>query len=179
MSTRLVRRAAAAAAVTAGLATATVVGGVGVAAADPAPTSTTMTCSSANPLFWAPPFTWTVHAASGESRPPGGELEPAILLSGGNELPTPPGGLIPSIGPNWYGTRVLVDWRNTTTGASGRSVSDEAAWQQKPGIPINRTWTGVGTVDFTVTVQTGAGWWFVNPQNAVCTGTIAVVPGRG
>lgn len=108
----------------------------------------------------------------------GSVLEPAILLSGGNELPTPPGGLIPSIGINWYGTRVSVDWHNTTTGATGHSVSDEAAWQQNPGIPINRTWTGTGTVSFTVTVQTGAGWWFVNSQNAVCQGTISVVPGR-
>jgi hypothetical protein len=149
------------------------VGGSGVASA--APTSTTMTCSSANPLFWAPPFTWTVHASSGESRPEGGELEPAILLSGDNELPTPPGGLLPSIGINWYGTQVLVDWHNRNTGESGRSVSDQAAWNQKPGIPINRTWTGTGTVDFTVTLQTGAGWWFINPQNAVCQGTIDVV----
>lgn len=179
MNTHVMRRAAAATLVTAGLGTATVTGGGALASADPAPpTSTTMTCSSANPLFWAPSFTWNVQASSGESRPPGGELEPSILLSGGNELPVPPGGLIPSIGPNWYGTRVLVDWHNTTTGASGHSVSDAAAWQQAPGIPINRTWAGTGTVDVTVTVQTGAGWWFVNPQNAVCTGTLTVVPGR-
>lgn len=180
MSNHLVRRAGAVAATVAGLSTAVVAGGAGVASAEPAPPiSTTMTCSSANPLFWAPSFTWTVNAASGESLRPGGSaLEPAILLSGGNELPAPPGGLLPSIGPNWYGTRVSVDWHNLTTGASGHSVSDEAAWQQKPGIPINRTWTGTGTVSFTVTVQTGAGWWFVNPQNAVCQGTISVVPGR-
>lgn len=180
MSKLLVRRACAAALAAVGLGAVSATGGGAVANAQPAPpTSTTMTCSSANPLFWAPPFTWTIHASSGESlRPGGAALEPAILLSGGNELPTPPGGLIPSIGINWYGTQVLVDWRNTTTGASGRSVSDQAALQQRPGIPINRTWTGTGTVDFTVTVQTGAGWWFVNPQNAVCRGTISVVPGR-
>ncbi|MDH6283172.1 hypothetical protein [Prescottella agglutinans] len=180
MTNQSARRAGAAAIAVVGLGTAVVTGGGAVASAQPAPpTSTTMTCSSANPLFWAPSFTWTVTAASGESLRPGGSaLEPAILLSGGNELPAPPGGLLPSIGPNWYGTRVSVDWHNTTTGASGRSVSDEAAWQQRPGIPINRTWTGTGTVDFTVTAQTGAAWWFVNPQNAVCRGTISVVPGR-
>ncbi|WP_433605525.1 hypothetical protein [Prescottella agglutinans] len=180
MSNQSARRAGAAAMAAVGLGTAIVAAGGAVASAQSAPpTSTTMTCSSANPLFWAPAFTWTVTAASGESlRPGGAALEPAILLSGGNELPAPPGGLLPSIGPNWYGTRVSVDWHNTTTGASGRSVSDEAAWQQKPGIPINRTWTGTGTVDFTVSVQTGAGWWFVNPQNAVCRGTISVVPGQ-
>ncbi|GAA4479161.1 hypothetical protein GCM10023094_23880 [Rhodococcus olei] len=177
MGSQLVRRAGAAVLAAAGVGTAVMAGGGAVANADPAPpTSTTMTCSSANPLFWAPSFTWNVRADSGESLRPGGtELEPSILLSGGNELPTPPGGLIPSIGPNWYGTRVLVDWHNATTGQSGRSTSDEAAWQQKPGIPVNRTWAGTGTVSFTVTVQTGAGWWFVNPQNAVCTGTISVV----
>ncbi|MFC4603919.1 hypothetical protein [Rhodococcus kronopolitis] len=136
-----------------------------------------MTCTSANPLFWAPPFTWTINAASGASlRPGAADLEPALLLSGGNELPVPPGGLLPSFGLNWYGTRVLVDWKNTTTGASGRSVSDEAAWHQMPGIPINRTWTGTGTVSFTVTTQTGAGFWFVNPQNAVCRGEVTIVP---
>lgn len=180
MSNQRVRRACAAALAVGGLATATAVSGGAVANAQPAPpTSTTMTCGSANPLFWAPAFTWTVTASSGESLPPGGSaLEPAILLSGNNELPAPPGGLIPSIGPNWYGTRVLVDWTNTTTGATGHSVSDEAAWLQKPSIPINRTWTGTGAVSFTVTVETGAGWWFVNPQRAVCQGTISVVPGR-
>ncbi|QNG18637.1 hypothetical protein G4H71_00215 [Rhodococcus triatomae] len=180
MNRQSVRRVCASVLAAAGVGTAMVAGGGAVANAQPAPpTSTTMTCSSANPLFWAPSFTWTVTASSGESLPPGGAgLEPAILLSGNNELPAPPAGLLPSIGPNWYGTRVLVDWHNSTTGASGSSVSDEAAWQQKPGIPINRTWTGTGTVSFTVTVQTGAGWWFVNPQNAVCQGTISVVPGR-
>ena len=161
-----------------GICAATVVTGGAVASAEPPPpTSTTMTCASANPLFWAPSFTWTVTASSGESlRPGAAALEPAILLSGGNELPAPPPGLLPSIGPNWYGSRVVVDWNNTTTGQSGRSTSDEAAWQQKPGIPINRTWTGTGAVAFTGTVQTGAGWWFVNPQSAVCKGTISVVP---
>lgn len=173
MSRRSVRRGCASVLAAAGVGAAMVAGG-GVASAEP-PTSTTMTCSSANPLFWAPPFTWTVTAGSGESRPPGGELEPALLLSGNNDLPTPPGGLVPSIGPNWYGTRVLVDWHNVTTGHSGQSVSDEEAWKQKPGIPVNRTWTGTGTVDFTVTVQTGAGWWFVNPQNAVCRGSVTIV----
>ncbi|WP_245816464.1 hypothetical protein [Rhodococcus maanshanensis] len=71
---------------------------------------------------------------------------------------------------------MLVDWHNTTTGATGRSVSDETAFQQYPGIPINRTWTGTGAVDFTVTVETGAGLRFINPQKAVCKGTISVVP---
>ena len=172
MGTRTVRRTGASIVAAAGVAAATIVGG-GVAGAA---TSTTMTCGSANPLPWAPAFTWTVTAGSGESLPPNGDaLVPSLLLSGGNDLPAPPPGLIPSIGPNWYGSRVVVDWNNTTTGQSGRSTSDEAAWQQKPGIPINRTWTGTGTVAFTVTVQTGAGWWFVNPQNAVCKGTISVV----
>lgn len=180
MSNQLVRRVCATAFAAVGLGTAVAAGGGAVANAQPAPpTSTTMTCSSANPLVWAPSFTWTIHAASGESRRPGAsELEPSILLSGGNELPAPPAGLLPSFGVNWYGTRVSVDWKNETTGASGHSVSDETSWQQKPGIPINRTWAGTGTVSFTVTVQTGAGWRFVNPQNAVCQGTISVVPGR-
>ncbi|WP_241665705.1 hypothetical protein [Prescottella subtropica] len=179
MTTRPIRTATTAVLAVAGAA-ATVLAGSGVAHADPAPpTSTTMTCSSLNPLLWAPSFTWAVTAASGESLPPGGDaLQPSVLLSGGNELPVPPGGLIPSIGPNWYGTRVLVDWHNRTTGESGRSVSDEAAWNQAPGIPINRTWAGTGTVDVTVTVQTGAGWWWINPQNAVCHGTLTVVPGH-
>lgn len=180
MSNQLVRRVCAAGLAAVGMGTAVAAGGGAVASAQPAPpTSTTMTCSSANPLFWAPSFTWNIRAASGESLRPGASaLEPAILLSGGNELPAPPPGLLPSFGVNWYGTRVLVDWHNTTTGASGRSVSDEAAWQQKPGIPINRTWTGTGAVSFTVTVETGGGWRFVNPQKAVCQGTISVVPGR-
>ena len=148
----------------------------GAASAAPAP-STDISCGSANPLPWAPPFTWRIHADSGESVPPGGStLQPSLLLSGGNELPRPQGF---SFGPNWYGTQVLVDWRNETTGASGRSVSDQEAWAQAPGIPVNRTFTGVGTVSFTVTVQTGAGWWFVNTQNAICKGEISVVPGRG
>ncbi|MCX5042073.1 hypothetical protein OG921_02540 [Aldersonia sp. NBC_00410] len=159
-----------------GLATAATTAAGGIASAQP-PTSTTMTCSSLNPLFWAPSFTWTVTASSGASRPPGGSvLEPSILLSGNNELPVPPGGLFPSIGPNWYGTRLFVDWTNRANGVSGRSFSDEVALQQKPGIPINRTLSGAGTVDFTVTVQTGAGWWLINSQNAVCRGTITVVP---
>ncbi|MCJ0904331.1 hypothetical protein [Rhodococcus sp. ARC_M6] len=180
MTNQLARRIGVATFAIVGMGTAVAVGGGSVASAEPAPpTSTTMTCSSANPLFWAPSFTWTVNAASGESLPPGGTaLEPSILLSGGNELPAPPAGLLPSFGVNWYGTRVIVDWHNATTGASGRSLSDEVAWQQKPGIPINRTWAGTGTVSFTVTVETGAGWRFVNPQNAVCRGTITVVPGR-
>lgn len=159
----------------AGAGAAAVTGGAATATAEP--TSTTMTCASGNPLFWAPSFTWTVTAASGASLPPGGTaLQPSILLSGNNELPAPPGGLIPSIGLNWYGTRLFVDWTNRTSGATGRSFSDETAWQQKPGIPINRTWAGTGVVDFTVTVQTGGGWWLVNSQNAVCRGTITVVP---
>jgi len=158
-----------------GLSAAAATGGAGIANAQP--TSTTMVCSSLNPLFWAPSFTWTITAASGASLPPGGAaLQPSILLSGNNELPAPPSGLFPSIGPNWYGTRLFVDWTNRTTGGTGRSFSDEVAWQQKPSIPINRTWAGTGAVDFTVTVQTGAGWWFVNPQTAVCRGTITVVP---
>ncbi|MGW0044361.1 hypothetical protein [Rhodococcus sp. NPDC003348] len=174
MKNENVRRMFTAVLATVGLTTGVAVGGGAVANAEPAPpTSTTMTCSSANPLFWAPAFTWNVRAASGAAAPNDGPLEPAILLSGGNELPIPTSF---EFGVNWYGTRVLVDWHNQTTGASGRSVSDEAALQQYPGIPINRTWTGTGTVDFTVTVQTGGGWWFVNPQNAVCRGTISVVP---
>lgn len=175
MAERTFRRVGAAAVTAAGMGVAMTVGGVGAAHA--APTSTTMTCGSANPLFWAPPFTWTVTASSGASRPGGeGEFLPSLLLSGNNDLPTPPGGLIPSIGPNWYGTQVLVDWHNTSTGQSGRSVSDQEAWKQKPSVPVNRTLTGSGTINFTVTLQTGAGWWFVNPQNAVCQGTIDVLP---
>lgn len=156
-------------------------GGAGVAGAAPAaPTWTDMSCSSANPLLWAPPFTWGIRAGSGESVPPGGSaLEPSLLLSGGNDLPAPPPGLFPFIGPNWYGNRVVVDWHNLSTGAAGTSVSDETAWTQKADVPINRAFTGVGTVAFTVTLQTGAGWWFVNPQNAVCRGQISVVPGGG
>ncbi|TCN48187.1 hypothetical protein EV641_118111 [Rhodococcus sp. SMB37] len=174
MSKRTMRRTGASALAAIGMGAAMVAAGGGVATA--APTSTDMTCTSANPLPWAPSFTWNIRAGSGESIPPGGDvLEPALLLSGGNDLPYPPGGLIPSIGPNWYGTQVLVDWTNTTTGESGRSVSDQAAWNQNPGIPINRTFPGTGTVDFTVTVQTGGGWWFINTQNAVCQGTIDVV----
>lgn len=170
-----VRRTIAAALATAGMSTALVVGGGAVATAEP--TSTTMTCSSLNPLFWAPAFTWTVTASSGASLPPGGaNLEPSLLLSGNNELPAPPAGLLPALGVNWYGNRVLVDWHNRDTGGSGRSVSEESAWLQKPSIPVNRTWTGVGVVDFTVTVQTGGGWWWINPQNAVCTGTVQIVP---
>ncbi len=158
-----------------GLGAVAVTGGVGTASAQP--TSTTMTCSSLNPLFWAPSFHWTITAASGASlRPGGAALEPSILLSGNNELPAPPGGLIPSIGPNWYGTRLSVDWHNRTTGATGRSFSDEVAWQQKPSIPINRTWAGTGPVDFTITVQTGGGWYFINSQTAVCRGAITVLP---
>ncbi|ONM50024.1 hypothetical protein B0T44_14390 [Nocardia donostiensis] len=140
------------------------------------PSSTTMTCGSANPLLWAPPFTWNIRASSGASRPPGGVLEPAILLGGGTELPGLPASLFPIFGINWYGTRVLVDWHNQTTGTTGHSVSDEAVLRPSPDIPINRTWTGVGTVSFTVTVQTGAGWWFINTQTAVCRGTISVHP---
>lgn len=178
MRTLLMRRACAATFAAVGLGAVAVSGGGAVAGAQPAPpTSTDMTCSSANPLFWASPFTWNIRASSGHSVPPGGSvLEPALLLSGGNELPRPPGGLIPSIGVNWYGTQVTVDWRNTTTGASGRSVSDQEAWKQVPGIPVNRTMTGPGAVSFTVTTHTGAGWWFVNPQSAVCQGTISVLP---
>lgn len=172
MSSRPIRRVCTSALAAVGVGAA-MLAGSGVAAAEP--TSTDMTCSSTNPLFWAPSFTWQIHAGSGWSRPPGGELEPALLLSGGNDLPVPPGGLIPSIGPNWYGTRVIVDWHNRDTNESGQSISDEEAWKQNPGIPVNRTWTGTGVVDFTVTTQTGAGWWFVNPQNAVCRGTISVV----
>ncbi|NLU84993.1 hypothetical protein [Rhodococcus sp. HNM0569] len=170
------RRAGASVLAVAGVGAATVAGGGAVAQAQPAPTSTTVTCSSANPLAWAPSFTWTIRASSGASLPPGGDsLVPSLLLSGNNELPDPPGGLFPSIGPNWYGTRVLVDWTNRNTGESGRSVSDEEAWKQKPSIPVNRTFAGTGTVDFTVTVQTGAAWWFVNHQDAVCQGTVEIV----
>ncbi|MFR9749828.1 hypothetical protein ACL02S_02190 [Nocardia sp. 004] len=153
-------------------------GGAAPAAADPAPPqSTVMTCGSNNPLPWAPAFTWTIGAGSGASRPDGAStLQPSILLRGGNELPAPPPGLIPAFGINWYGTRVVVDWHNQTTGASGTSVSDTEFLQQKPGIPINRTLTGVGTVSFTVKVDTGMGWWFINSQTAVCRGTISVLP---
>lgn len=175
MGNRRIRRTGAAVLGAAALSTSIMVGGGAVANAEPS--TTTMTCSSNNPLFWAPPFTWTVTASSGASlRPGGAALEPSLLLSGGNELPAPPSGLIPSIGPNWYGNRVLVDWTNRDTKESGRSVSDETAWLQKPSIPINRTWTGTGVVDFTVTVQTGGAWWFVNPQNAVCKGTVSILP---
>ncbi|WP_040772768.1 hypothetical protein [Rhodococcus rhodnii] len=177
MSTAAIRRGLVATLAAAAMGTAALVG-AGTAHAQP--TSTTMTCGSANPLFWAPQFTWTVTASSGESLPPGGDgLEPSLLLSGDNTLPNPPAGLFPHLGPDWYGTRVIVDWHNTTTGASGQSFSDEEAWKQKPGIPVNRAWTGTGSVDVTVTVQTGAGWWWFNPQNAVCTGTVEIVPGRG
>lgn len=174
MSKRNKRRMGASALTAAGLGAAMLVGGGGVANA--APTSTDMTCTSANPLPWSPSFTWFVRAGSGESLPPGGnDLVPSLLLSGGNDLPRPTGGILSSIGPNWYGTQVLVDWTNRNTGESGRSVSDQAAWSPNPGIPINRTFTGTGTVDFTVTVQTGGGWWFVNTKNAVCQGTIDIV----
>ena len=88
----------------------------------------------------------------------------------------PPASLFPIPTTTPYGTRVVVDWHNETTGASGSSVSEEEALKGKPGIPVNRTWTGTGTVNFTVTAQTGGGWWFVNTQPAVCQGTIEVVP---
>ncbi|MGW0182607.1 hypothetical protein [Nocardia sp. NPDC003345] len=157
-------------------AAALVTAGAGPATAQPAP-STDMTCGSANPLPWAPPFTWSVRASSGASLPPGGAaLEPSLLLSGNNSLPNPPASLFPVFGTTPYGTRVRVDWHNETTGASGSSTSDEETLRQKPGIPVNRTWTGVGTVSFTVTTETGGGWWFVNTQRAVCRGTISVLP---
>ncbi|MFD1811060.1 hypothetical protein [Rhodococcus gannanensis] len=175
MGNRTIRRIGAAMLATIGLSAAAATGGGAVANAEP--TSTTMTCSSLNPLFWAPAFTWSVNASTGASLPPGGDrLEPSLLLSGNNELPAPPGGLFPALGVNWYGNRVLVDWTNRDTGQSGRSVSDESALLQKPSIPVNRTWTGVGVVDFTVTIQTGGGWWFVNAQNAVCRGTVSILP---
>lgn len=143
------------------------------ASAAPAPW-TDMSCGSANPLVWAPAFTWRIHAGTGGHEPKGKYgMEPALMLAGGNELPRPQSF---SIGPNWYGNQVLVDWTNETTGVSGRSVSDQSALQQAPGIPINGTNTGVGTVAFTITIQTGAGWWFLNTQNAVCRGTISVLP---
>ncbi|WP_280426086.1 hypothetical protein [Nocardia carnea] len=156
-------------------ATALLTAGAGTAAAQP-PSSTDMTCASANPLAWAPSFTWHIRASSGASRPPGGELEPALLLSGGNDLPNPPASLFPIPTTTPYGTQVQVDWHNETTGASGTSVSDEEMLKGKPGIPVNRTWTGVGTVAFTVTARTGGGWWWLNTQTAVCRGTISVLP---
>lgn len=177
-----IRRILVAALATVGMAVGTaaatsLVAAPGVAGAQPAPgTFTDMSCTSANPLFWAPAFTWHVRAGSGESRPDlASDLQPSLLLSGYNDLPTPPSGLFPSIGVNWYGSRVLVDWHNLTTGATGRSVSDEVFLRQSPDIPINRAFTGTGAVAFTVTLQTGAGFWFVNPQNAVCRGQVEVV----
>lgn len=149
--------------------------GAGTAAAQPS--SVGMSCGSANPLPWAPPFTWQIHAASGASQPPGGSaLEPSLLLSGNNDLPDPPASLFPILTTTPYGTRVQVDWHNETTGASGTSVSDEEMLKGKPGIPVNRTFTGVGTVAFTVTVRTGGGWWWLNTQTAVCRGTVAIRP---
>lgn len=147
--------------------------GAATAAAAP-PSSVTMSCGSANPLFWAPSFTWNLIAVSGASRPDGNsEFQPSLGLAGGNELPYPQGF---SIGTAWYGTQVVIDWHNETTGKSGRAVSDQQALQQNPGIPVNSVTPGVGTVNFTATVQTGAGWWFVNTQNAVCKGSISIVP---
>ncbi|MGW5387128.1 hypothetical protein [Nocardia sp. NPDC003963] len=157
-------------------AAALVTAGAGTAAAQP-PSSTDMTCGSANPLPWAPPFTWQIRASSGASLPPGGSvLEPSLLLSGGNDLPDPPASLFPIFGTTPYGTRVQVDWHNETTGASGTAFSDEEMLKQKPGIPVNRAWPGVGTVSFTVTARTGGGWWFLNPQAAVCRGTVSIRP---
>ncbi len=118
MGRRTIRRTGASILAAAGVATALVVGAGGVANAA---TSTTMTCGSANRCRGR-----CIHlddqAGSGESLPPNGDaLVPSLLLSGGNELPAPPPGLFPSIGPpNWYGTQVLVDWHNNTTGESGR-----------------------------------------------------------
>lgn len=88
MSRRTMRRRGTSALAAIGMGAAMVAAGSGVATA--APTSTDMTCTSANPLPWAPPFTWNVRAGSGESIPPGGDvLEPSLLLSGGNDLPYP------------------------------------------------------------------------------------------
>ncbi|MEV0107533.1 hypothetical protein AB0H42_14465 [Nocardia sp. NPDC050799] len=157
-------------------AAALITAGAGTAAAQPAP-STNMTCGSANPLPWAPPFTWQIRAASGASQPPGGTvLEPSLLLSGGNDLPNPPASMFPIFGTTPYGTRVQLDWHNETTGASGTAFSDEEMLKQKPSIPVNRAWPGVGTVSFTVTTQTGAGWWFLNTRSAVCRGTVSILP---
>ena len=155
------------------------VAALNVATAAPAaaapPQSIGMQCGSANPLFWAPSFTWNINAGSGASEPEGKRgLEPSLLLAGGNDLPYPVSGT--SFGPNWYGTQVQLDWHNETTGASGHSTSNQDAWKQNPSIPYNHAFPGVGTVSFTVTIQTGGGWWFVNTQNAVCKGTVSVVP---
>ncbi|WP_328387229.1 hypothetical protein [Nocardia sp. NBC_00416] len=157
-------------------AAALVTAGAGAAAAQPG-AYTDMTCGSANPLPWAPPFTWNIRASSGASLPPGGAaLEPSLLLSGGNDLPNPPASLFPIFGATPYGTRVQLDWHNETTGVSGTAFSDEETLKQKPGVPVNRAWTGVGTVAFTVTTRTGGGWWFVNTRTSVCRGVVSVHP---
>lgn len=101
------------------------------------------------------------------------------LLSGDNSLPNPPAGLIPSIGPNWYGTRVVIDWNNVTTRKSGRAVSETNALLQKPSIPVNRAFTGKGRVAFTATIETGGGVWWLNTQRAVCRGTLDIVEWQG
>ncbi len=139
-----------------------------------------LSCGSANPLAWAPRFTWRINAGSGEALPPGGsKLVPALLLSGDNSLPNPPAGLLPSIGPNWYGTRVVIDWNNTTTKKSGRAVSDTNALVQKPSIPVNRAFTGKGRVNFTATIETGGAFWWLNTQRAVCRGSVDIVEWTG
>ena len=143
-------------------------------------TNVGLSCGSANPLAWAPRFTWRINAGSGESLPPGGNvLVPALLLSGDNSLPNPPAGLLPSIGPNWYGTRVVIDWNNTTTKKSGRAVSDTNALVQKPSIPVNRAFTGKGRVNFTATIETGGAFWWLNTQRAVCRGSVDIVQWTG
>lgn len=72
-----------------------------------------------------------------------------------------------------YATHTEIHWRNTTTGASGTAFSDETGRTPSATALID---TGVGSVDYTVVISTGALIPQLNPQTVSISGNTAVVP---
>jgi hypothetical protein len=72
-----------------------------------------------------------------------------------------------------YSSHTEINWRNTATGATGTVFSDEGGRYPSASALID---TGLGWVDYTVVITTGAFVPQLNPQTLTVSGSVEVVP---
>lgn len=72
-----------------------------------------------------------------------------------------------------YSSHTEINWRNASTGASGTAFSDEGGRYPSASALID---TGLGWVDYTIVITTGAFIPQLNPQTVSVSGSVEVVP---
>ncbi|MGF0308853.1 hypothetical protein BH93_20515 [Rhodococcoides fascians A25f] len=139
----------------------------GTAAAAPHSHLATVSIPSAYP--WEAPYTLEVNGYSGLRSDFGGPYHAFLAITA--QPPTTD----PIYSQNWrflsFASHTEVQWRNTTTGASGVAHEDRTARYPWGEAYID---TGLGWVEYTITVTSGALIQQLNPQRVTSSGALEV-----